>query len=216
VKLSWEAFQAERIGHEALSRWLTEFYADPPWNEYRKCFRCSSPQDFGPAALYGRPAVERAGMTACPQCGGALDVFWSPERIKEHLRQLAEKGKLIGFTALMDGQRAGWLWGYEITPASPAPWGRRIDGLGFYADRIVVLPEYRNGVVLWYLLLTTLAQLKRTGHGYIIARTHLSAAVVRTMLARLGFEEIADCPILPERSSWLRPLTGALGVSDAA
>ena len=67
MKLSWEPFQAERIGYEALSRWLTEFYADPPWNEYRKCFACSSPTDFGPEGLYGRPTVERERKTPSAQ-----------------------------------------------------------------------------------------------------------------------------------------------------
>lgn len=216
MKVSWEPFDAERLGYEALSGWLTEFYADAPWDEYLKCFNCSGPDDFGPAGLYSRPEVEAKGLTACPACGGPLSLFWSPERIQAHLAALGQKGEFLGFTALVDGERAAWLWGYEITEATPAPWGRVFPGSGMYVDRIVVLPEYRNGTVLWYLLLTTLLQLKRTGHSYILARTHLRATGVRTLMARLGFKEISECPLLPERSYWVRSLIGAAGIPDAA
>ncbi len=211
MKLSWEPFDPERFGYEALSRWLTELYAGPPWNEYRKCFNCSGAADFGPKALYGRP--EAKATTRCLDCGAELQPFWSPARVREHLEQLQCKGELLGFTVLCGGERAAWVWGYEIRPETPAPWGRAFEGLGMYGDRIVVLPQFRNGIVLWYLLLTTLIDLKRTGHSYIIARTHVEATNVRTMLTRLRFEEIAECPLLPQRSYWLRSLVGSSDVA---
>ena len=210
ARLSWEPFDPEKVGYEALSRWLTEFYRVPPWHEYLKCFACGGRDDFGPAGTYGRVEVEARGLSRCPSCDGLLELFWSSERIKEHLRQLGSKGRFMGFTVLSGERPAAWLWGYEIRPESPAPWGRQLEGRGLYGDRIVVLPAYRDGLVLWYLILVVLTELRRNGYQYVLARTHIEAENVRILMQRLGFQEIAECPLLPQRSYWLRSLSEAV------
>ncbi len=210
ARLSWEPFDGEKIGYEALSRWLTEFYRGPPWHEYLKCLACGGRDDFGSEGTYGRDEVEAKGLNSCPNCGGPLELFWSPERIKAHLRQLESKGRFVGFTVLRGEAPVGWLWGYEITPDSPAPWGKKLEGLGLYGDRIVVLPRHRDGLVLWYLILAVLSELRRSRYQYVLARTHIEAENVRILLQRLGFREIAECPLLPQRSYWLRSLSEAV------
>lgn len=120
----------------------------------------------------------------------------------EYFRQMRSKGPLRGSTVLAEGEPAAWVWGYEIAPATPAPWGLRRDGMGMYTDVIHVLPQYRNGVVLWYLLFTVLRQLKEH-YQYLIARTHRQADIVRTLFQRLGFQELTACPDDPQRSYWM-------------
>jgi hypothetical protein len=202
MRLTWEQFDPERLGYDFLSRSLTDFYQAPPWNEYLKCFACGGKDDFGPTGTYGLPQVDAGGLTQCPGCGRQLELFWSPARVEEYFRQLRGKGQLVGSTVLAEGEPAGWIWGYEITPVSPAPWGVQRDGKGMYADVVHVLPQYRDGMVLWYLLFAVLRQL-RVRYSYVIARTHREADIVRTLFHRLGFEELDACPDDSQRGYWM-------------
>ena len=202
MRLSWERFDPERLGYDALSRWLTEFYEAPPWNEFLKCYTCGGKDDFGPEGAYGRPQAEAERLTRCPHCDTPLELFWSPARVEEYFRQIRSKGQLVGSTVLAEGEPAAWVWGYEITPTSPAPWGVQRDGRGMYADVLHVLPKYRNGMVLWYLLFAVLRQLKDQ-YEYLIARTHREADIVQTLFNRLGFQELAACPDDLQRSYWM-------------
>ncbi len=206
MRLTWERFDPERLGYDALSRWLTEFYQTPPWNEYLKCCACGGRDDFGPEGTYGRPEVEANGLRSCPRCGGPLELFWSPDRLREYFRQLRSKGALLGFTVLAEQQPAAWIWGYEITPDTPAPWGSQGDGRGMYADVIHILPEHRKGLVIWYLIATILRQLRGNGYQYIVARTHRRAENMRILFQRLGFRELDACPHDPQRTYWVRAL----------
>lgn len=203
MQITWERFDPERLGYEALSGWLTEFYQMPPWNEYLKCFNCGGRDDFGPAGAYGHPEVEEKGMARCPHCGGSLELFWSPPRVEEYFRQLREKGPLLGSTVVVGGEPAAWVWGYEVTPATPAPWGMQRQGLGIYIDVLAVLPKHRNGLVLWYLFLTILRQMKSGGYQYLVSRTHRQADIVSTLFQRLKFRELARCPQDQQRSYWM-------------
>ena len=209
--VTWEPFDPEEIGYEVLADWLRQFYSSQPWNEYMKCFSCSAPDDFTFKGTWGRgQLVNRAGPL-CPECGGELRPFWSPERARAFFCALGKKGRLTGLTVRSDGAFAGCLWGYEIGAETLAAWQPRPAGEGVYIDRILVLPKHRNGIVIWYLLAMTLREFGRT-HDYLVTRTHLKANVVRTLLKRLRFEELNECPILPERSYWARSLEIAGGL----
>lgn len=202
-RLIWEPFDPHVIGYEALGEWLREFYSIAPWNEYRKCYACSNATDFTAVGTWGRSQV--GTDDSCPDCGGALVPFWTPERAELFFAALGAKGRVMGLTVMSDGKFAGCLWGYEIGPDTPAPWEPRPEGAGVYIDRILVLPEHRNGIALWYLLAMTLREFGR-GHDFLMTRTHIKAAMVRTMLQRLNFRELNGCPILPQRSYWARSL----------
>jgi hypothetical protein len=95
------------------------------------------------------------------------------------------------------------MWGYEIGPETPRHWQPEPEGAGVYLDRTIILPEHRT--VAWYLFSTYFRELGRD-QNYVITRTHLRARALRLLLARANFVELNDCPVLPERSYWMRSL----------
>lgn len=210
-QLTWEPFDPAAIGFDVLAEWLRQFYAGHPWNEYMKCYSCSGPADFTFKGTWGRGQLLATGGPRCPDCGDDLKPFWSPRRAEAFFESLGTKGALTGLTVRSEGAFAGCLWGYEVGEGTSASWEPRPKGAGVYVDRILVLPRHRNGLVIWYLLLMTLREFARE-HDYLVTRTHLKASTVRTLLRRLNFAELNECPILPERSYWARSLeiTGGL------
>jgi len=70
------------------------------------------------------------------------------------------------------------------------------------------LPEcaYSADAMGDYLAAARRAHEHHAGLPDLVTRTHLKANVVRTLLKRLRFEELNECPILPERSYWVRSL----------
>jgi hypothetical protein len=208
-QMTWEPFDPEKLGYDLLSGWLAEFYSGPPWNEYMKCFQCSSPGDFTFTGAYSRDQLKDS--TSCPECGAPLNPFWTPERARAFFAGLAAKGKIAGFSISIRGEPVGCIWGYEIGESTPALWEPKPEGRGVYIDRMVIVPEQRNGVALWYMLLITLRELRRD-HSYLVTRTHLQAQALRANLQRLGFHELNECPILPQRSYWVRSLEIAGGL----
>ena len=203
MRLRLEPFDPEQAGYDALSEFLSEFYEGPPWNEYLKCVSCSSFSDFGPRATFGRAEAKARGLTRCPDCGGDLVPFWSADRVREYFSQMQAKGRLSGIT-LYDGDTlAGWLWGYHMPEEEGSSYG---EGAGMYVDVICIPPAYRNGIVAWYLILTTLRHLLDAGYSYVVSRTHVEAENVRVLFRRLGFEELAAGESDPQRTYWWRRL----------
>lgn len=201
MRLRSEPFDPQRVGYNVLSAFLSDFYEGPPWNEYRKCISCSSFSDFGPVGAFGREEVEKRHLTHCPHCESALQSFWSVSRVREYFSQLKAQGPLIGL-AVFDGDvPAGWVWGYELLPDADSRYGT---GAGMYLDVICIPEAYRNGIVAWYLILSTLTYLLESGHTYVVSRTHVAAENVRTLFRRLGFEELSPSQSDPQRTYWWR------------
>jgi hypothetical protein len=209
-QVTWERFDPERLGYDVLAGWLAAFYGGAPWNEYKKCFSCSSAEDFTFVGTYSAEQLD-GGDPVCPACGATLDDFWTADRVRAFFRVMGEKGRVTGFTVRVAGEPAGCVWGYEIGPSVPVAWEPRPEGRGTYIDRILVVPEQRNGIALSYLLMITFRELRRD-QSYLVTRTHVRASMVRTLLKRLGFVEQNECPILPERSYWVRSLAIAGGL----
>ncbi len=201
MRLRSEPFDPNRVGYDVLSTFLSDFYEGPPWNEYRKCISCSSFSDFGPHGAFGREEVEKRALTQCPDCGMELQPFWSAPRVREYVSLLESKGRLMGIAVSDDDVPAGWVWGYELLPEKDSRYG---EGAGMYLDVICIPPAYRNGIVAWYLILSTLTYLLESKHKYVVSRTHVAAENVRVLFHRLGFEELSDSPADPQRTYWWR------------
>jgi hypothetical protein len=210
-QITWEPFDPAALGFDVLAEWLRQFYAGHPWNEYMKCYTCSGPEDFTFKATWGRGQLLTTGGLRCPDCADDLRPFWTARRAEAFFEGLERKGRMTGLTVRSVGEFAGCLWGYEIGADTPTHWEPKPSGNGVYVDRILVLPRHRNGLVIWYLLAMTLREFGRS-NDYLVTRTHLKANVVRTLLKRLNFAELNECPILPERSYWARSLEIAGGL----
>lgn len=201
MRLRYEPFDPERIGYDVLGGLLSEFYEGPPWNEYRKCVHCSSFGDFGPTGAFGRDEIEARGLAACPACGHELIAYWSGERTRAYLMQLAHKGRLLGVSVYQGKVLAGWIWGYEVTEPHSGRYG---GGTGMYIDVIGIPAAFRTGPVAWALVLSVVKDMLERRFSFLVSRTHVRAEGLRSLFRRLGFEEQEASADDPERSYWLR------------
>ena len=74
----------------------------------------------------------------------------------------------------------------------------------FYADTVCVDPGARRRQIACGLAAAVIPVLRREGFTYYIGRTAIGAIAMRSLFAKLGFEELpVRDAVFPERSYWL-------------
>jgi hypothetical protein len=120
------------------------------------------------------------------------------------------------------GQIAGYALGYEVFQESEDPREltlRAISGTTaldylfeggtrvFYADTVCVDLGARRRQIACGLAAAVIPVLRREGFTYYIGRTAIGAIAMRSLFAKLGFEELpVRDAVFPERSYWLLTL----------
>jgi ribosomal protein S18 acetylase RimI-like enzyme len=184
---------------------MSKAYRGEPWNEHLKCVSCSSFADFGPAASFGQKEVDARRLRRCPTCSNELTPYWSPDRVREYVRQLQTHGGFFGISVVDEAKPAGWLWGYEMPDDPSSPYG---PGVGMYIDVICTSPAYRNGLAAWALIVELISSAWRKRCAFLVSRTHSRAANIRRLFQRLGFTEHRASAADPDRTYWSRRLDG--------
>jgi ribosomal protein S18 acetylase RimI-like enzyme len=117
------------------------------------------------------------------------------------------------------GQIAGYALGYEVLRESEDHRDltlRAISGTSaldylfegdnrvFYADTVCVDPGARRRQIACGLAAAVIPVLRREGFTYYIGRTAIGAIAMRSLFAKLGFEELpVRDAVFPERTYWL-------------
>lgn len=120
------------------------------------------------------------------------------------------------------GQIAGYALGYEVFQESEDPRELTLHAISgttaldylfeegkrvFYADTVCVNPEARRRQIAFGLAEAVIPVLRREGFTYYIGRTAIGAIAMRSLFAKLGFEELpVRDAVFPERSYWLLTL----------
>ena len=125
----------------------------------------------------------------------------------------------VAFIAKASGKIAGYAVGYEVPRESEDPRDltfRSISGTTaldylfeggtrvFYADTVCVDPGARRRQIACGLAAAMIPVLRREGFTYYIGRTAIGAIAMRSLFAKLGFEELpVRDAVFPERTYWL-------------
>lgn len=82
-------------------------FAEPPWNEYKKCSSCGSP--------YGLDE-SRCSTPNCKKCGSNLKLvdFWSESDILKDLGYAVSQPNPIALVSAGSSGVAGFTWGYTL------------------------------------------------------------------------------------------------------
>ena len=125
----------------------------------------------------------------------------------------------VAFIAKASGKIAGYAVGYEVLRESEDHRDvtlRAISGTTaldylfeggtrvFYADTVCVDPGARRRQIAFGLAEAVIPVLRREGFTYYIGRTAIGAIAMRSLFAKLGFEELpVRDAVFPERTYWL-------------
>ena len=120
------------------------------------------------------------------------------------------------------GQIAGYALGYEVFQESEDPRELTLCAISgttaldylfeggtrvFYADTVCVDPGARRRQIACGLAAAVIPVLRREGFTYYIGRTAIAAIAMRSLFAKLGFEELpVRDAVFPDRTYWLLTL----------
>lgn len=154
-------------------------FAGPPWNEITKC--ATSKTFFGPETTVGNP---------CPDCGSALQEAYPTQETVEYIVQELSKPNPLGFLAYVQGELAGFSWGYETTvqEIAKSKWNtprmqqtiqETLTELGvikplFYGSETGVDPQFRGQGIGKKLFETRLAFAKKN-QNFVLTRTNVNS-----------------------------------------
>jgi len=168
-----------------------DVFADPPWNEWKRCVKCA--RNFGRSDAIG---------SLCP-CGSALEQFWPLETVISDLKHELIDGSIC-LIALQEGRVIGFSWSYPIT-AETLENKLQLEGLASaihqeangapvaYIDEIGVLSPYRQHGIARLLYNHQIREFCNRGMHFFVARTKKSPpTVVYHWFKRTGYREIAD------------------------
>lgn len=184
-------WQFERLEPTDLSMPLVAesmrgWFEREPWGEVARCPSCSSPDKSEAVGRYG--AFTEDGR--CPECGAALEVFWTDERVLEYFQDaMSREGAAIyGMRDTDTGQVVAWTWVYAVATipelADLGPAGTYVDTFGFTvggAEMALEFFEWGHG------------QEVESGARYFIFRTHKNAEYIHQLTAQFGYRYLRPC-----------------------
>ncbi len=155
-------------------------FAEPPWDEYKKCSSCQRG--------YGLDALE---MSSCVACGSRLVDFWSASQVEGDLRDAQQQPNSFVLVAESGEKLVGFTWGYAL-PVVKFPFlaGRVNDSI--YMDEIAVSGTTRLGGIGTALGDVFLREVGRQGKDSAVLRTDERNTASMALFKRLGFRSILD------------------------
>ncbi|MDE1861253.1 MAG: GNAT family N-acetyltransferase [Candidatus Micrarchaeota archaeon] len=173
---------AERDLAELIKIYRAAF-AEPPWDEFKKCSGCGAP--------YSR---EEAGepLQSCAYCDRELSLtdFWSAREIAGEIDHARSQRGGIVIVADVNGALAGFTYGYGIKLESFPFLGGVMNGNAAYMDDIAVGPDKREMGVGTELGARFLELMGEQGFGQVVVRTdERNGASMALFEAALGFSK---------------------------
>ncbi len=168
-------------------RQLTEVYvsafAEPPWDEYRKCTSCGI--NYGIAESVNPPAL-------CKKCTNPLSLaeFWSRDGIKADLDFALDQKDSIALVAVANGKQErllGTTWGYRL-PFGKFPFLKgSVSPNSSYLDDIAVRGDSRRLGVGVQLGERFVQAAQKVGVSEVVLRTDKRNASSMGLFVKLGF-----------------------------
>ncbi len=175
---------------DSLIRVYKSAFAEPPWNEYKKCLRCEKE--------YGREECRRIetgeAPSRCARCSSPLELaeFWSSDGIKGDLGFALSQPDPIVLVAESGGSLAGFSWGYRL-PLAKFPFLGAWESTTLrpsYMDEIAVSAEARQRGIGTELCIAYMGETKRRGGESVVLRTDKRNASSVGLFRKVGFREI--------------------------
>lgn len=162
---------------EQLIKVYQSAFAEPPWNEFKKCSKCG--------ASYGIFEIN-LDLKYCKKCNEKLELveFWSSEDIKQDLEfALSQKNPIVLVAENSEGLE-GFCWGYQM-PFEKFPFLiGKCDMDSNYMDEIAVKSnKRRKGIGLSLCK----EYLFRTDSNEIVLRTDNRNSASMSLFRKAGF-----------------------------
>lgn len=195
-----------------------DVFADPPWNEWRRCSVCSKYWGKNDAAL-----LESLGYV---HCGKPLVEYWSAEGVERDIRHEVTPDASC-WLAFHSGKIVGFCWGYPISlDALERKLGLSLTELRkdvvdeghqiAYQDEVGVISSFRGRKIAKEMFKRRLGDFWKKGLRIGVVRTRelpVPSVTFSWFVQRLGYRVVARYPVNDGRVVLARELDGLSGFS---
>ncbi len=204
----------ERRHIEPLINCYRQVFADPPWNEWKKC---SNPDCPDPNGFWGKKDTKLLSSWNFRHCGMPLDDYWPRDQVRQDLEH--ELTDITSCWLCFDGEQVvGFCWGYPITLgeleeklkteiAISSQGDKR--QLVAYQDEMGLIDRYRGSGLAKTMFLRRLDDFLSLGLKTTIVRTRElpnPSVTFSWFVGKLGYEVVAR--YVDGRVVLARPLLG--------
>lgn len=160
-------------------------FAEPPWNEYRKCAACDIPYSIEDVANCA---------DACNACGETLDLveFWSALAVESDLQYALQQPNPLVLVAEYEKKLVGFSWGYELPKEKFCFLEGKISQRANYMDEIAVAAPARIRGVGTAIGNAYIDRVREQGLSEIVLRTDRRNTASMALFLRLGFGPVLE------------------------
>mgnify|MGYP001591076670 CR=1 FL=1 len=174
-----------------LARVYQSAFAEPPWDEFKKCLTCG--------INYGIEEVKNAG-SICKKCSNPLNLidFWSDEEIRKDIDFANAQESPIFLVAELEEKIKGTTWGYRL-PLTKFPFLKgKVNLDANYMDEIAVAGDSRRKGIGNLLCTKYIEIVKANKISEIVLRTDQRNTASMSLFSKLRFNSL--CVTDPEFS----------------